>query len=52
MLDHGTNTVQAARPDARIFAFVIYTGQCRRTFGIERAFGPTVWRTANIVWQT
>ena len=44
MIDYRTVRVVAARSDARIAAFVVQTGQFRRTVGVQQTFWTTVGR--------
>lgn len=41
-----------AGSSARIFAFLIDTGQLAKALAIANAFGTTVWWTAREFWQT
>ena len=52
MVDDVTQRVVAAHADARISAYLIYTGLIQGTVEVTRALRMTVWRLTEVAGQT
>lgn len=52
MFDYVTQCVNTARTNAWIDATLIFTRSIAGTFRVNDTFWPTVWRPANVIWQT
>lgn len=51
VIDHLAAGVKAARPRARVNAFLIYAGSVLRALRAHHALGSTAWRTSQVVGQ-
>lgn len=52
MIQHGTVSVWRTSAVTWTLAFVTNASQRCWTISVHRAFGTTIWRTANVIWQT